>query len=88
MTTVTTCDTIIYPHGRYGSFRGAPCGRPVKEGSKCGVHCESAVEKRNKKFKLEMDKRAADELTRKTTVSIGFLKGLGYKIIHPTGETL
>lgn len=81
MTTGTTkCDDRVYPPGRYGSFHSFPCGRPAKEGTKCGIHCESAKKKR----RARADEKY--EAYRKTVIAIEIdravklLEANGYKV--------
>ena len=78
---IRTCNEIIYPTGLYGSFNGSPCGRPVKEDGKCGIHCRSAKEKRQKKWDEKFEAKQKQRKEREIENAIYLLERNGYTVI-------
>ena len=85
-TQTTKCDERICPPGRYGSFYTFPCARPAKEGSKCGIHCESAKKKRQAKADEKYEAHKKTVIAIEIDRAVKLLTANGYKVTFLEGK--
>lgn len=74
------CDETVYPKERWGSLHGSKCNRPVKEGTKCGIHCASAKEKRDSAWKEKYEASRKKELANDIEMAIRLLTDHGFEV--------